>query len=128
MLLQDGITALLLASVNGFLEIAQLLFREGKCDPHLKDNVSASFALLFHLLVTYQATLILAHSFTFSCIVGYVWIEMVVPRMLLDLGVPECHTFHASDCTIVLSINCLPTCSKELVQFTVQCRMDTWSW
>ena len=48
---------------------------------------------------------------------------MVVLHTLVELGhlgVPECHTFHASDCAVVLSINCLPTYSKELVQFTVQ--------
>ena len=40
-IVQNGSTPLILASVNGHLEVAQLLFREGKCNPHLKDNVSA---------------------------------------------------------------------------------------
>ena len=41
MLLQKGGTALIMASQNGHLEVVQLLFREGKCNPHLKDKVNA---------------------------------------------------------------------------------------
>ena len=44
LLLQEGLTAILLASANGYVELAQILFRKGKCDPHLKDRVSASIA------------------------------------------------------------------------------------
>lgn len=38
-LLQNGSTALLMASQSGHIQVAELLFREGKCDPHLKNEV-----------------------------------------------------------------------------------------
>ena len=40
MLHQKGGTPLIMASQNGHLEVVQLLYREGKCNPHLKDEVS----------------------------------------------------------------------------------------
>ncbi len=40
MLHQNRGTPLIMASQNGHLEVVQLLYREGKCNPHLKDEVS----------------------------------------------------------------------------------------
>ena len=47
-LLQNGATALLMASQNGHLQLAEFLLRDGKCDPHIKDKVSACM-LIFDL-------------------------------------------------------------------------------
>ena len=60
MLHQKGGTPLIMASQNGHLEVVQLLYREGKCNPHLKDEVSMRtdqpFAPLLLDVVSYQHT------------------------------------------------------------------------
>ena len=77
MLHQKGGTPLIMASQNDHLEVVQLLYREGKCNPHLKDEVSMrtnqSFAPLLLDVVSYQHTEPVGYRVLIKPVISLIW-------------------------------------------------------